>query len=183
VSDIELFERVSSAVIRSQEITFEYRKLKSPGFEPRRVQPYHLGCIDQQWYLFGLDLEREGMRTFVLARMRAIRPLKTRFKRPTEFSITKHLNESLGVFTGTGRYKVRLKFDEFAGRLVSERQWHVSQRTAPLAGGGIELSMELTSLEEIERWVLSWGAHVQVLAPEELSQRIRQAAQAILAGF
>ena len=181
VADIEHFESVSSAVIRSQEITFEYRKLSSAGFETRRVQPYHLGCIDQQWYLFGFDHEREQLRTFVLPRMRAIRSLKIRFKRPAEFSITKHLSESLGVFTGTGRFKVRLAFDEFAGRLVSERQWHVSQKIVPLAGGGLELSLELTSLEEIERWVLSWGGHVKVVAPAELATRIRQAATQMLA--
>jgi len=37
------------------------------------------------------------------------------------------------------------------------------------------------NLEEIERWVLSWGAHAWVLEPSELKRRIRRAAEAILA--
>ena len=40
--------------------------------------------------------------------------------------------------------------------------------------------MELGSLEEIERWVLSWGEHATVLEPTELRKMIRKAAAAIL---
>ena len=49
-------------------------------------------------------------------------------------------------------------------------------------GRELELSMELGSLEEIERWVLSWGEHARVVEPEELKKIIRRAAQAILTG-
>ena len=33
--------------------------------------------------------------------------------------------------------------------------------------------MELGSLEEVERWILSWGKRAQVLEPPELVERIR----------
>jgi predicted DNA-binding transcriptional regulator YafY len=181
VTDIELFEEVSSAVVRSQEITFEYRKLSSSKYEPRRVQPYHLACIDQQWYLFAFDQDRSQLRTFVLPRMRNLRSLKLRFNRPADFSISQHLSDSLGVFTGTGRYRVRVEFDAFAARMVGEREWHPSQRIKAVEDGRIELSLELGSLEEIERWILSWGGHATVRAPAELVGRVRKAAEAILA--
>jgi len=53
---------------------------------------------------------------------------------------------------------------------VSERQWHPSQKLKPLAGERVELSLELSSLREIERWVLSWGPRVEVLAPHRCVQ-------------
>src|SRR5687768_3188300 len=56
VADLELFEKVSRSVLESHELTFEYQKLRSSRHEARRVQPYHLGCIENQWYLFGFDL-------------------------------------------------------------------------------------------------------------------------------
>jgi predicted DNA-binding transcriptional regulator YafY len=180
-ADLTLFESVSTAVLKSQEITFEYRKLSSPGYEPRRVQPYHLGCVDQQWYLFAFDLARKQLRTFVLPRMRKVQNMRVSFERPADFSIGKHLSESMGVFTAKGRQKVRVWFDEFAARLVSERQWHASQRIRTAGNGAIELTLELASLEEVERWVLSWGAHARVLDPPELKERVRQAAKAMLA--
>jgi len=63
-----------------------------------------------------------------------------------------------------------LRFDAFAARLVTERQWHPSQKIKHLVDGEIELTMTLGSLEEIERWVLSWGEHVQVLEPAALKR-------------
>ena len=44
---------------------------------------------------------------------------------------------------------------------------------------GSVIELELGGLEEIERWILSWGSHVRVLAPKELSARIRDEARAI----
>ena len=181
VADLELFETVSRAVLDSHELGFEYKKLGSSGHEARRVQPYHLGCVENQWYLFAFDLARQQLRTFALPRMRSVLNTKARFRRPADFSITKHLGDSFGVFSGKAQHRVRLRFDAFAARLVGERNWHPSQKIKQLAGGEIELSLTLGSLEEVERWVLSWGEHVQVLEPAELKKRIRRVAEAILA--
>ena len=48
--------------------------------------------------------------------------------------------------------------------------------------GEIELTVTLGGLEEIERWILSWGAHARVIEPIELKKLIHSAAQGILAG-
>lgn len=74
-----------------------------------------------------------------------------------------------------------MKFDAFAARLVSERSWHESQRIREAADGSMVLQMELGGLEEIERWILSWGSHVRVLAPGQLVKRIAAEAQAVAA--
>ena len=68
-----------------------------------------------------------------------------------------------------------------AARLVSEQQWHPSQKLKQLKDGEIELTVTLGGLEEIERWVLSWGEHAQVLEPLALKRQIRRVAEAILA--
>jgi predicted DNA-binding transcriptional regulator YafY len=168
-----LFDTISKAVIESREIEFEYKKAKSADFEVRRVRPYHLGCVSDQWYLFGFDLARRQMRTFVLQRMRAVRRTSTRFHRPADFSINKHLRDSFGVFSAHGHYSVRIRFDALAGQLVSERQWHGSQKIRALPSGQVEMRLELGSLEEVERWILSWGKRALVLEPPELVERIR----------
>jgi len=72
-----------------------------------------------------------------------------------------------------------LEFDSFAARLVAERKWHESQRVREKADGSIILELELGGLQEIERWILSWGKHARVLAPKELMTRIRAEASAI----
>jgi proteasome accessory factor B len=180
VADLELFEAVSGAVLASCELMFEYRKLQSARYELRRVQPYHLGCVENQWYLFGFDLARKQLRTFALPRMRNARATGIKFRRPPEFSLARHLGDSFGVFKGTGRERVRIRFDAFAARLVAEREWHPSQKIKELADGAIELTLTLGGLEEIERWVLSWGEHARVLEPLALAERIRAVARSLL---
>ena len=69
-----------------------------------------------------------------------------------------------------------MQFDPFSARLVAERKWHESQRIQEKADGSIILELELGGLEEIERWILSWGKHARVLAPKELAARIRDEA-------
>ncbi|MEI9892732.1 MAG: WYL domain-containing transcriptional regulator [Chthoniobacter sp.] len=176
VADLELFETVSRTVLDLHELAFDYKKLGSPRYEARRIQPYHLGCIENQWYVFGLDLARRQLRTFALPRMRQARDTGVKFPRPADFSITRHLGDSFGVFRGKGRHRIRLRFDPFAARLVGERQWHPSQKIQRLPGGEIQLTLTLGSLEEIERWILSWGQHVTVLAPPALVARLRETA-------
>jgi predicted DNA-binding transcriptional regulator YafY len=39
--------------------------------------------------------------------------------------------------------------------------------------------MHLSGLEEVERWVLSWGTHVTVIHPELLAERVGSMARAL----
>ena len=182
-ADLELFEEVSKAVLRSVEIDFKYRKLRGRDFESRLVQPYHLASIENQWYLFGHDLERGQLRTFALPRMRDVRLTSQRFHRPADFSIGKILRGSFGAHSGKKKYRIKLQFDPFAARLVAERNWHESQRIQTRRDGSIVLELELAGLEEIERWILSWGDHVRVLAPTELIDLVRTSAAAVAAFY
>lgn len=179
IADLELFEVVSRAVIDSHELAFEYKKLGGARHESRRVQAYHLGCVENQWYLFGFDLARQQLRTFALPRMRKVRDTLAGFRRPADFSITNHLSDSFGVFTTKGRHRIRIRFDAFAAQLVSERQWHPSQKIERLADGELELTMTLGGLEEIERWILSWGTHATVIEPTQLKRSVAAVARSL----
>ncbi|MFN2476644.1 MAG: helix-turn-helix transcriptional regulator [Chthoniobacterales bacterium] len=179
VAGLELFEIVSQAVVRSVELTFDYRKLESSRFERRSVRPFHIASLENQWYLFAEDLARRQLRTCALPRMRNPQATSTRFRRPADFSISKVLRGSFGVFAGGRKHRVRLEFDAFAGRLVGERTWHESQRLRTKADGSVLLELELGGLEEIERWVLSWGSHVRVLEPKALVSKVAAEAQSI----
>jgi len=81
------------------------------------------------------------------------------------------------VFGGSGKHLVKIRFDAFAARLVRERDWHPSQKFRELRGGEIELEMTLGALEEIERWILSWGEHAKVVGPKILAESVRQRIQ------
>ena len=175
ITTLPIFQGVSEAVLGSRELSFRYHKLNAARAEERRVQPYHLACVNDLWYLFAHDLGRDAIRTFALSRIEEIIAVGPPFTKPADFSLSDRLLKSFGVFKGEGDFAVRLEFDAFAGRLIRERHWHSSQKILELPGGALELRFRLDSLEEIERWILSWGSHVRVLGPVSLKQRVRTA--------
>jgi proteasome accessory factor B len=181
-ADVHLFEQLSHAVFKQLEVRFDYKKPDAARYEQRYVQPYHLGCVENLWYLFAFDLDRGQLRTFALPRIRDVRVSKTKFRRPLDFSIGKFLGESFGVFAKPTKtkYAVRIAFDAFAASRVEERQWHPSQKIKELRDGGIEVSLTLGNIEEIERWILSWGSHAEVLAPPELKERISKTVSTLM---
>jgi proteasome accessory factor B len=153
-------------------LEFEYKKINSSSFQKRIVEPYHLACIQNQWYCFGQDIDRREMRTFVLARMRNAVGTGQTFTKSKKFTLQNHLKDSLGVFSAKGKYNIRLRFDKFAAQFIRERFWHPSQQIQELTGGELEFRVTLSSLHEIESWVLSWGEHALVLAPAELTKQL-----------
>jgi proteasome accessory factor B len=175
VTNLEVFREVTEGLRKGRELTIEYRKLNATRPERRCVQPYHLASIDGQWYLFANDLGRKDIRTFVLGRIEKVLEVGKGFEKPEDFSITDRLMGSFGVFSGEGDYTVKIEFDAFAAQLVRERQWHSSQTLRERESGRLELGMRLDSLEEIERWVLSWGSHARVIGPPALRQSVKEA--------
>ena len=180
IGDLSTFEVASQAVLRGEELEFSYRKLGSDLAETRRVQPLHLACIDNQWYLFALDLGREGsIRTFALTRIDRLQNTGKTFQRPEHFSLDEHLADSFGVFSSPEVQWVRLRFDAFSARLIRERDWHASQQIEARPDGSLDLSLHVGISPEIDRWILGWGEHVEVLEPASLRASIARTANQV----
>lgn len=180
ILNLEIFDALAKATAARRQIQFGYRKPGQPEAEPRTVDPYHLANINGEWFLFGHDHARGDIRTFVPARISDVRQTGRTFARPAKFSLEKRLHDSFGVVSGQGEFNVVIRFDDFAAGYIREKRWHPSQELRELRQGGAELRMKLSSLEEVRRWVLSWGGHAQVVAPKELARSVRESARKIL---
>ena len=91
------------------------------------------------------------------------------------------MRDSFGVHSGEGEYEVVIRFNPRAADYIREKKWHESQQIRELKNGGVELTLKLSSLVEIERWILSWGGDAKVLKPRELADAVIKSAKAILA--
>ncbi|HWH70923.1 MAG TPA: WYL domain-containing protein [Candidatus Sulfotelmatobacter sp.] len=174
--DLAAFELITRAAAERWGLRFNYRKPGERSAAARHVYPYHVLEFESRWYLLGHDLDRGELRKFVLGRMREPVLTGERFERPKDFNPKAYLAQSLGVMTGTGDYEVVLELDAWLTDVVRGRRWHPSQVWTELPGGGSQLRLRLSCLEEIEQYVLSWGTHVHVVRPLELAQRVRQVA-------
>jgi len=178
-TDMERFEIVARAIQQRRELRFRYRKPGEKNAIGRHVHPYHLTCNDNRWYLIGHDVDRGDIRTFALARMNGGAVLGETFQKPKEFTVEKYLRGSLTVMSGRGDYEVVIEFDAWATDQLRGRLWHSSQQVTELPGGESRMRMRLSGLEEVERWVLSWGAHATVIQPASLVERVGSIARAL----
>jgi predicted DNA-binding transcriptional regulator YafY len=180
ILDLKIFDVLAKAAARREQIELAYRKPGQTKPEARIVDPYHLANINGEWYLFAFDHARKDIRTFAPARIKSVKPTGKTFERPQKFSLEKRLRDSFGVHSGQGEHAVVIRFNPRAADYVREKKWHESQQLRELKSGGVELSLKLSSLMEIERWVLSWGGDAKVLKPRELIESVRNSAKKIL---
>lgn len=81
-TDLTVFNTLSAAVLKHEEVTFGYRKPGTTELSIRRVQPYHLANRENLWYLVGFDRERGALRTFAVPRIRDLITTGAAFARP-----------------------------------------------------------------------------------------------------
>jgi len=177
---LEIFDVLAKATANHRQLELAYRKPGSKQTEPRIVDPYHLANINGEWFLFAFDHLRRDIRTFVPARIQSAEPTGKTFSRPAKFSVEKILRDSFGVVSGSGEHHVTVRFDAYAADYIREKRWHPSQELHEMPDGGLELRLTLSSLGEIQRWVLGWGGSATVVEPPELKEGVRDAARRIL---
>jgi predicted DNA-binding transcriptional regulator YafY len=182
-SQIEVFELLMQGVISRQLVEFDYHSLRARKPARRQAAPYHLACINNQWYLIARDETRQEVRTFALTRISAVEKLKIPFERPADFSVAKMLSGSFAAFEAGQTERVRIRFDQTVARLVSERQWHRSQQIRSTDQGGIEVTMHVGIAPDLESWILGWGNHAQVIEPLPLRERIAATVESMAANY
>lgn len=146
----------------------------------RQIEPYHLHNRLGNWELFAFDHRRQAFRSFALSRIRDWRVERgAHFTRDHAFSVeafTAHGFQS--VLTGTTEEIVVLVSSPTAP-YVRERQWHPSQQVEEHPDGALTLRFQTGALAAVHRWVLYYGAGVEVLAPPALRAMLAETAAAL----
>ena len=71
-------------------------------------------------------------------------------------------------------YMVKVRISPSWARWVGEKIWHESQKITKLPDGGLDITFRVAGLDEIKRWVLSFGPEVVVLVPKKLKEMVRK---------
>ncbi len=180
ILDLKIFDTLAKAVARREQLELNYRKPGARNPEARIVDPYHLANVNGEWFLFAFDHARKDIRKFVPARIQSIQRTGKTFERSKKFSLEKELRDSFGVHSGEGEFEVVIRFNARAADYIREKKWHESQQLRELKNGGVELKLKLSSLVEIERWILSWGGDAIAIKPKQLVEAVKESAKKIL---
>ncbi len=180
----ELLVALSNAIVEHYPIQINYYTASRGERNQRLIEPYHLYNVRGDWQVICFDHLRQQFRNFAVARIEQWEVLtRQRFHRDPDFSISTHLATGFLAERGDQAVEIAVWFDAYQARYIRERQWHPTQQIEEHADGTLTLRFQNGALDEVRRWLLSYGGHARVLAPESLAEAIRNEAQAILAQY
>lgn len=161
---------------RSRRVKRVYRSFEMPQDQTPEevlVDPYHIANLQGEWYVLGVYSGHDDVYQLALPRVSSAALTDQHFDVLAGFDARQLLAGTFGRFIGDGTsHRVRLLFDKEVARWVTERQWHPSQQIRTRKNGAVELDFPAAGLFEVQRWVLSWGSQVRVLAPVELKRNV-----------
>ena len=164
-------EVIQSAIENRRIIRFKY--YAPSGESNRRVEPYYLVFRWSSWYVWGWCLERKDYRLFKLNRMDCVVETDRGFLR-RDVPMPDLSNEK--IFPGGIKVKA-LFTPNMKWRLVEEFGPNCFTETDD---GSLLFSADYTDMENLVTWLMTFGAKVEVLEPEEVRDIIRRNAEEIL---
>lgn len=152
-----------------------YHSIRSGSAAEAIVHPHGLVYHRAALYLVAFVPAYDELRHYKVDRMRDAEHLDGAcFTRIEDFDLRNHFASSFGIFHKSGEpYDIRIQFARKAARYVEEHHWHESQQLTIHPDGSATLQLQLTSLEEIKSWVMSFGASARVEEPKELREMMK----------
>lgn len=167
----EALQLIRHALLYQQRIAISYRPAGRGEPVHYRVDPYTLLFQKGGIYLLGFAHERQALRTFAVERICAVQTGKERFEIPEGFHAGQSLEEAFGI-VAEPPMEVEIRFSAGIAHAIKDRVWHSSQRICEEADGAVLLSFRAGGKMEILSWLLSYGAHAELLAPEHLREEL-----------
>jgi predicted DNA-binding transcriptional regulator YafY len=180
-AQVAVLETITEGWGSGRKVKIAYRSPRSSELRQHVIAPYALEPTASGIYIICYDEWAGDIRTFKLARLESAQLLDEHYAIPPDFDPERHLASSWGIMSSEGVSQVILRFTASAKPFVVERQWHPSQQIQAAPDGGCLLQVQVSEPLEMQPWIRSWGAQVEVIAPDWLRDRVagdlRQAAE------
>jgi len=178
------FDCLLRACQQRRRLEITYHSLSRDEVNTRRIDPYRLVLCAGSQYLIAYDYLRLGFRTFAVGeRIRAIRELDESFTPDADFDLDRYLAEGFGIFHGGPIEEVLLRFSSSVARYVRAAAWNETETREELPDGGLLLRMRVPVNVGLFRFVLQYGAEVEVLAPEPFRRQVEDTHRQALAKY
>lgn len=161
-------------------IELTYRKFNSDIVTTRTVHPYHLKEYQNRWYLVGwCENHPDHLSCFGFERIIDFSKSKEEFVENPGFDVEDYFNSMLGLTIPDGSVPqdVLLWVENRDYPYVQSNPIHHSQKYVKDADGGKIISLHLYINYELEMRIMSYGARMKVLAPEELQRKMKERCQ------
>jgi predicted DNA-binding transcriptional regulator YafY len=168
-----MFFDLNRACEDSAVVNIQYASPRTGQTTFRDIEPLKIIENRGAWYVISWCRLRDGIRMFALHRILGYKISAQKYAE-REVDIDNYLNDAFLLEHGDPLQTYVIKFDSSSAPYVRERQWHASQELINHDDGSCTLSISATSMDEVRRWVLGFGASAEVLQPAELRTILKQ---------
>ena len=175
------FEEIGRATFKRQRLHIEYYARSSDATSERDVSPQRLVHYRENWYLDAWCHLRNDLRNFALDGIRSVRVLDETARDVPVKTLDDYLATGYGIVRGTRVRWAKLRFTAERARWIASEVWHPEQRGTFDTSGRYVLELPYRDDRELVPEILKHGAHVEVLAPDDLRGKIRDSHRAAAA--
>jgi predicted DNA-binding transcriptional regulator YafY len=172
--DLAVFQELLLAIRNHESIIIKYFSGQKAVVVDKPCDPYFLLNFKDNWYLVAFCHEKQAFRDFLCSRVLAVEHTNVTFLPDPDFSLDQHKKDSQLFASEAPSIEIVAEFDKYAAHWIRLKKVHASQKVLERSDGSLEVSFQVSSLENIMRWILSFGEHARILAPLELQERVRR---------
>jgi len=180
--------KILDALRRSKRIEFDYVRLyDGTDSRQRQLEPYGLVCRQGTWYVVGRDVDKGEKRVFRIDQIVRLSVVEnSTYSVPAGFSMQEAYGNAWGVWTeaGAGQLEqVVIRVDAGMAAKFRTTRYHDSQQLVSNADGSTEILFNVTGVEEMVPWLITWGKTIEVLQPDWLRGAVAATARDIAAVY
>lgn len=164
------FQSVAKHTFNEISLKIDYEDARQ-NISTRSISPLQLVYYRENWYVDAWCHLRHGLRSFMLARIKKIKPTSDVYIKVQQEVMQKHYADAYGIFAGTADSRAIIKFYPPLALEASSKTWHPLQKSKWEADCFI-LELPYRDDRELIRDILHYGASAQILEPPKLREKV-----------
>jgi len=163
---------LEAALESKRQLELHYRAASTGRTEQRIVDPAALRVDGAAAYLAAWDHRRDGWRTFKLARVVSAKALSKPVAPHPAYDESELFGHAVRAWQAAP-VDVRVRLAPEVAPIAGEYPLVPDQRIAAQPDGSVVIEARVAGITETTRWVLTWGAGAEALAPPELRAAVQ----------
>jgi len=176
----EKIDQLARAITKKRTVEIRYYAATRDRTSRRKVDPYHIWFAAGALYLIGRCHLRNDVRMFAIDRILSLTVTSLPCQMPLGFNVEDYVRNALSVMRGGELIEVELRFDRQTSAWAKDRIWHPSQKAIINKDGCLTLQLQVANTPELVGWILSFGAGVRIVQPEDLRNEVLSIAAKIV---
>ena len=175
---------VIDAMKQNRCIRFSYKSyMRSQPTDGIVLEPYFVKIFKQLWYVIGLNVKDDVVKTYSLDRISHLNLLQETFDMPENIKPSEFFKECFGIITNRNSAKrIVLRVEPTQAKYFRALPLHSSQQEEVHDNYSI-FSYRMRVTYDLKEEIMSHGASVEVLEPKELKTLIRNELEQALKNY